>query len=238
MEKKRRFNWGIHLLALLITTGIFIAGILVGNTLQKNVVSSVESDLNEVNQRVLDVQLLLLTENTGYFCDIYEEKLPKLDEENYILGQTLEYLEEKKGVSNPDLKKQYFELELRDYLLMEKANEQCGLGIPILLYFYNNRDCKDCGEQGYEITKLRKDLGKEDKMLRVYTFDGGMSNQSAVVHALIKNLNITEYPTIVLIANNQTIILRGLHDKEEIRSNLDKMMRLSSTPNIINDSQP
>ena len=67
------------------------------------------------------------------------------------------------------LKRSYFLLEIKDYLLMKRLTAKCGIRPTFVLYFYsnNNDNCDDCEKMGYVLTALR------DKYpdLRVYSFD-------------------------------------------------------------------
>src|SRR3990167_2726454 len=66
------------------------------------------------------------------------------------------------------LKRSYFLLEIKDYLLMKRLTEKCGIKPTFILYFYSTKDaCEECQRTGYVLTALR------DKYtdLRVYSFD-------------------------------------------------------------------
>ncbi len=212
MERKMSIN--LYVGAFIITSLLFIAGFLIGSKYQEHIYYSLGEEVRMMEERMMDITLLMLVEDSEYFCEIYNEKLPQLDQDTYLLGEKLEYMENKKGIYDEDTKKRYFELELRDFILMTKAENKCDIDIPMLLYFYNNKDCKKCYEQGYEITKARKDTDKNNKVVRVYTFDGSIN--SAVVRALKEKYNIDEYPTIVVINKNETNKLEGYHNKEEL----------------------
>ncbi len=211
---KRRISINLYIGAFIITSIIFLAGFLLGSKYQEGVYKSLGNEITMIEERIMDVTLLTLVEDSDYFCALYEEKLPELDMDTYVLGEKLEYMENKKGVYDEDTKRRYFELELRDYVLMSKANKNCDMDIPMLIYFYNNRDCGDCYKEGYEITKLRKRIEKENKLLRVYTFDGGID--SAVVRALKEQFKVSEYPTVIIINGNESDKLVGYSSGDEI----------------------
>ncbi len=215
---KRKISVNLYIGAFIITSIIFLAGFMLGSKYQERVYRSLGDEITTIEERIMDVTLLTLVEDSNYFCELYEEKLPELDMDTYQLGEKLEYMENKKGVYDEDTKKRYFELELRDYVLMSKAVDNCGLDTPMLIYFYNNRNCGDCYKEGYEITKVRKRIEKENGILRVYTFDGGID--SAVVRALRKDFGVENYPTIVLIKGNNTKKLEGFNSESEIYQEL------------------
>jgi len=87
------------------------------------------------------------------------------------LGEKLTYAEGQSGFNKRDvesLKRSYFLLEIKDYLLMKRLTAKCGLEPTFILYFYSSQsECKDCEKIGHVLTVLR------DKYpdLRVYSFD-------------------------------------------------------------------
>ena len=92
-------------------------------------------------------------------------------EELNNLAQKLSYTEENLGDKNKeviDLKKYYSLLQVKDYLLVGKINEKCGIKPITIMYFYSNAgDCDDCKREGYVLTKLREEFPE----IRIYSFD-------------------------------------------------------------------
>ncbi|MFA6414702.1 MAG: hypothetical protein WC217_00430 [Candidatus Paceibacterota bacterium] len=87
------------------------------------------------------------------------------------LGNRLSYAEDQLGSTNVQvvqLKKQYYLLQIRDYLITKKLAAACRVKPVIVLYFYSNaNDCKDCDKAGYALSYLRDTYPS----LRVYSFD-------------------------------------------------------------------
>ncbi|OGG92600.1 hypothetical protein A3G63_00290 [Candidatus Kaiserbacteria bacterium RIFCSPLOWO2_12_FULL_52_8] len=87
------------------------------------------------------------------------------------LGNRLSFTEDQLGSSDArviQLKKQYYLLEIRDYLINKKLAAACGTKPVTVLYFYSNKgDCSDCEKAGYALSYLRDTYPK----LRVYSFD-------------------------------------------------------------------
>lgn len=87
------------------------------------------------------------------------------------LGNRLSYTENQLG-SDDDrvilLKKQYYLLEIRDYIINKKLATDCKTKPVTVLYFYSNEgDCEDCEEAGYALSYLRDTYSN----VRVYSFD-------------------------------------------------------------------
>lgn len=189
-------NWKVYVAVLIITLTILGVGVFIGTELSLNVIDNVENKIKHLDSQMQSVELLLLADDDPLFCDIYMEKISDIEQENYVIGQKLEEMETQ-GYYNTELKKNYFELEMRDYLLSVKAKEQCDYHTPLIIYFYNNKNCTDCNEQGNELTTARDELSDRNQLIRTYTFDGGI-NESIVVSSLENKYNITSYPSLII----------------------------------------
>lgn len=157
-----------YLATFLITAAIFATAIFASSVLNGRKIEDVRSIENRVALDILssETQFALLAETS---C---REIGPGfLSQELGPLGQKLSYAEDQGGFNNEDvesLKRSYFLLEIKDYLLMKRLTEKCGIRPTFILYFYSTGNrCEDCEKMGYVLTALR------DKYpdLRVYSFD-------------------------------------------------------------------
>lgn len=157
-----------YIVAFLITALIFGTAIFASNLLSQKKLDDVRSIENRVALDILssETQFALLAETS---CrDIGPGFLSK---ELGPLGEKLSYADSQSGFNLNDfdsLKRSYFLLEIKDYLLMKRLTDKCGIKPTFVLYFYSNKDkCEDCEKMGYVLTALR------DKYpdLRVYSFD-------------------------------------------------------------------
>ncbi|MBX4181610.1 thioredoxin family protein [Candidatus Parcubacteria bacterium] len=157
-----------YLFAFLITAIIFGTAVYASQRLTDKKVEDVRSIENRVALDILssETQFALLEETS---CrDLGPGFLSK---ELGPLGEKLSYAENQTGFSDSDiesLKRSYFILEIKDYLLMKRLTAKCNIKPTFILYFYSTKDkCEDCEKMGYVLTALR------DKYpdLRVYSFD-------------------------------------------------------------------
>lgn len=157
-----------YLIAFVITAAIFGTAIFLSNTLADKKIENVRDIENKVALDILssETQFALLAETS---CrDIGPGFLSK---ELGPLGERLSYAENQSGFNEEDvdsLKRSYFLLEIKDYLLMKRLTEKCRITPTFILYFYSSKErCEDCERMGYVLTALR------DKYpdLRVYSFD-------------------------------------------------------------------
>ncbi len=157
-----------YIIAFLITALIFGTAVFASSSLNDKKVEDVRSIEDRVALDILssETQFALLAETS---CrDIGPGFLSK---ELGPLGEKLSYAENQSDFSAEDLdslKRSYFLLEIKDYLLMKRLTEKCNVKPTFILYFYSTADrCDDCEKMGYVLTALR------DKYpdLRVYSFD-------------------------------------------------------------------
>jgi len=160
-----------YIFAFLITTAIFGTALFISNSLSEKKLSEIENIQDRLALDILasETQSALLEETS---CK-KTNQIP-LTKELGELAERLSAAEEQSGKDDVDivsLKKQYFLLEIRDYLLMKKISVKCGVNPTFILYFYSNQgDCEDCQKMGYVLTALHEEFPD----LRIYSFDYNM----------------------------------------------------------------
>lgn len=157
-----------YLFAFLITALIFGTAVLASNILTDKKLEDVRAIEDRVALDILssETQFALLAETS---CrDIGPGFLSK---ELGPLGERLSYAENQQGFNTEDvetLKRSYFLLEIKDYLLMKRLTEKCNIKPTFILYFYSDEErCEECEKMGYVLTALRDKYPE----LRVYSFD-------------------------------------------------------------------
>jgi hypothetical protein len=157
-----------YLITFLITAAIFATAVFTSSVLNQKKVEDIRSIENRVAIDILssETQFALLGETS---CkDIGPGFLSK---ELGPLGEKLTYAENQSGFSTSDidsLKRSYFLLEIKDYLLMKRLTEKCGIAPTFILYFYTSEGrCRECEMMGFVLTELRERYPE----VRVYSFD-------------------------------------------------------------------
>ena len=201
----------LYLIAFIISAAIFIAGIYVGALLDEGDVQTLSSDVSSLSRQLTTVQLLLLMdENSSAFCPVYESELSAIDDERERLGYELSFLEEKRNIDAPELKKEYFILEAQSHLLSKKLKDLCDVESVLVLYFYSNENCSECGQQGVDILAARDTVASSGIDVRIYSFDGDLG--SPIADAFVNEYDIREYPSVVI----EDRVHSGYIPKEEL----------------------
>lgn len=199
-----------YLIAFGITAAIFITAIVVSNALGAKKLEDVRSIENRVALDILssETQFALLEET--YCSDIGPGFLSK---ELGPLGEKLSFAENQTELSGEELeylKRSYFLLEIKDYLLMKRLTARCGIRPTFILYFYSTEDkCEDCEKMGYVLTAMREKYPN----LRVYSFDYHAPVEAIqTLHSIYKIRD--ELPALII--NNKPYY--GFKDIEELET--------------------
>lgn len=171
--RRQKLDKNKFVAALAITTLIFIAGIFAGNYFSAKKLDQIDTIGQNLRTDTLAIELQydLIAENP---CSSVNST--PLAEELYELASKLDYMENRLGENNQNvlrLKEYYSLLELRHWLFMKKTNKECGNNNTLILYFYSNdADCRQCEEQGFILTWLRKTYPH----VYIYAFDTNIEN--------------------------------------------------------------
>lgn len=209
-----------YIIAFTITAVIFGTAIFVSNIIGQKKLEDVRAIENRVALDILssETQFALLEETS---CkDIGPGFLSK---ELGSLGEKLTYAENQTELNTNDLeylKRSYFLLEIKDYLLMKRLTEKCGIKPTFILYFYSTKDvCENCEKMGYVLTALR------DKYpdLRVYSFDYHFD--VGAINTLVSIYKVkSDLPAMVI--NTQTYY--GFHSMEDLEKTVPALRELAA----------
>jgi len=208
-----------YIIAFSITAVIFGTAIFVSNLISGKKLDDVRAIENRVALDILssETQFALLEETS---CrDIGPGFLSK---ELGSIGEKLTYAENQTEFNIEDLeylKRSYFLLEIKDYLLMKRLTEKCGIKPTFILYFYSTKDvCEDCEKTGYVLTALR------DKYpdLRVYSFDYHFD--VGAIDTLVSIYKVkSDLPALII--NGQTYY--GFHFVEDLEKTVPALKELA-----------
>lgn len=214
-------RWRLYAIAFVITAVIFSTALFISNYFNNLRAAEIRAAQDNISIDILSIetQFDLLAEHS---CrDITESSV--LSTELRSIADRLSYLESQTGVDEEELaqlKRYYSLLQIKDFILMQRVSEKCGLEPVFILYFYSNRgDCEDCEEQGYVLTELAQEYPR----LRVYSFDYNLD--LSPLRTLLQ-INDVEARLPALIIKGEKYY--GLQDTEAIMSILPELPNLKS----------
>jgi len=190
---RKNIQWARYMIALVITIFIFIMGLYVGGYSTNLKFESLYDLQNKIRSETMGTELQYLIAGddpcTLVNMDLFTEEINKI-------GSRLTDMESQLGVDNKgvvSLKEYYHLLEIRHFLFMKKALQECKKKYGLVLYFYSNAgDCSDCKEQGYVLSYVNKKY----PVFGTYSFDINIDNPA--IRTLKRYYNITAVPSIVV----------------------------------------
>ncbi len=203
---------------------IFGTAMYISNTLNGRKLTQLKDIENKLSIDILssEVQYSLLEE-----LSCKEVTSSVLSDELSALAEKISFTEQNFPAGSEQviqLKQSYSLLEIKDYLLMKRISERCGIKSVFVLYFYSNEDtCPDCVKQGYILTDLRETYPE----LRVYSFDYNLD--LSAIKTLISIYKVpADLPALVI--NGQ--VYSGLQTRDSIETvlklNLNKDEKATS----------
>ncbi len=204
----------VFMKTIVLTTFIFIIGILVGYSVDFFRSSDV---LETVQQSELDTQSYLIEQeffNTqgGYNCAIAQKRLGHLAEELGELGYYLVSFEEKNLFKQKEydyLLRKYVLLQIKTYAQFIDIKNQCSLQHNLILYFFDPNDVLS-ERQG----KVLDVLVKKDTGLSVFAINIKYEGD-ILLETLKTHYNVTLTPTLII---NEKMRKEGFVSKEELET--------------------
>lgn len=197
---ERKISVELYVAAFILTVIIFAIGVYIGGIINKNTAEELKTEVKHITSRLQNFQLLFLldneTETSGSFCFVYTHELSLLEDETERMRYKIAYLEESKGTVDEGLKNEYFILETNAYLLSKKINEKCSSNETLVLYFYSNKNCPTCYQQGIDLYEAKQKLRGKNITAKVYAFDGDLN--SSITEAFKVKYDIAGYPLLVI----------------------------------------
>lgn len=222
----RTIDWKKYLFVFIITTLVFFTALFMSDKINERRFAELQDIENRISTDIvsLETQFDLLEELS---CSDINEKTV-LSTELDSLAQRLGFTEGQVGADNPEvirLKRSYTLLQIKDYLLMKKVSQKCGLDPIFILYFYSNKgDCAECTKEGHVLTYLREQYPR----LRVYSFDYNL-DLSALDTLITINKIQGDLPALV-IEDDVYYGFQSIEDVEDILPLEELRESSTSTP--------
>lgn len=202
MKIKRNFSKTRIFIAFVITLLIFTLGLTLGLLLDTQRIqwSERESKQQKADYESLQWQYLFLTstEDKEETCLLLKAAFDKSVTD---LGESLDRVQsyrKQSQINDEDyilIERAYIIDNLKYWILARQYKQECGGEYTIVLYFFSEKNCPICPDQGVILTHYKKIY--EEKLL-VFPINIDLEKQESSVNILINRYNITELPSIVV----------------------------------------
>ena len=198
-ERVKQFDKRTIAAAMLISALLFMSGIGVGYTLNKEKLSGIEKHMDTVIKDMQDFQLQflffdVLGENAT--CPLLENTLSRINEESYEIGTRLDQYAQVNEIKDEreyeTLKREYSRILVSYWLLANKLKEVCSSSASTVIFFIG-KNCKECDNQAFVLTYLKEKLGEK---ILIFTLDLSLDEPS--IEVLKEYYNVTKYPSLVI----------------------------------------
>lgn len=215
-------NARIIISAFIISALLFLSGIYVGYSINREKLSSIETKLIEITSDIQNFQLEflfldVLGENAT--CPLLADTLSEINKESYDIGTRLTSYGSEGEIQDYNeymsTKREYSRLLIGYWLLANKLKTSCKLEANTIVYFFS-KECESCDDQGFVLTYFKKQEGEN---LLVFALDGDLDEPS--IQVLKRHYNILSYPALII--NGES------YDKFLSKGELEEILGASQT---------
>ncbi len=199
---ERKGDVEVFLFALIISSFLFFAGLVIGLNFGEQKMSEFEQKLKESTEEIVSLNVILsMSEslNRSASCDLLRRVASNLGDMAEELGKKVTLMELEGKIMTEEymrMKAEYMKFLINDMMVLSKVKHQCDANYTIIVYFYSNKYCDNCKEQGY-VLDYYKLLHRES--LLIFAIDGDIN--ITLVNALLSAYDVETYPTIVVNGN-------------------------------------
>lgn len=199
---KKRLDAKLLVSALVISGLLFGSGMIIGYMINREKLTSIESEMNSVVQDVQNFQLQflfidVLGENSS--CPLLSATLANINRRSYDIGRYLESYSSQSEIQDYEsylrTRQEYSRLLVNYWLLANKLKKSCEMDAETVLYFYSS-ECSMCEDQAFVLTYLKNKYG--DNLL-IFALDAELDEPST--KTIVGFYNITAFPSIVVGEN-------------------------------------
>jgi len=188
----------IFLTSLAITIVIFVAGLLLGYTLDNFRSDDILDDLklNEIETESYVVEQMFWDSVEEEGCGSIELRMASVSEELGELGNLLASYQSKSLFSDEEfvyLARSYFLQEIKSYSLFVRMKEECNFSNDVILFFYDPEGT-DSESQGYVLDMV---VTRTNHTVMIYSINAEFEGESAI-DSIKLYYNVTTTPTLVI----------------------------------------
>jgi hypothetical protein len=210
-----------YTIAFLLTTLLFIVGILVGwqitNMNTQNVQQQLQMDIVQTQSFELELSLLDRAE-TKDICKYIETRMPEIMKSKVELGRRFDTGDIPDDQAET-LQAQFATSLVRFYLFSQLQEEKCHINKPTVLFFFDKSEASR--EQGLVLDNIVYQMSNEN--ITVFSFGKNLAEKQPIIELLYKLNNITTEPALII--NNTKY--EGFQTREQITAIICKDYNLS-----------
>ena len=217
---EKKFSVQKYISVLFFTLLIFGSGFFLSDYTTKKRIAQLNDLQQNLRTDILSLETQFSILNQAPCANLNESTLTN---ELYSISQKLTSVGSTLGEDDGnflELKKYYSILEIKHWLLLQRAAKECKLPLAFIIYFYeDSHNCPKCEDQGYILTYFREKY----PFLRIYSFD---YNLDLAALKTLKSVFRLQDQTPIMVINSD--VYYGYKNKDELETIMEKYVKLES----------
>lgn len=217
---EKKFSVQKYISVLFFTLLIFGSGFFLSDYTTKKRIAQLNDLQQNLRTDILSLETQFSILNQAPCANLNESTLTN---ELYSISQKLTSVGSTLGEDDGnflELKKYYSILEIKHWLLLQRAAKECKLPLAFIIYFYeDSKNCPQCEDQGYILTYFREKY----PFLRIYSFD---YNLDLAALKTLKSVFRLQDETPIMVINSD--VYYGYKSKDELETIMEKYVKLES----------
>jgi hypothetical protein len=220
MQVKRKISKEKYVAAVIITAIVFILGLTLGILFDNYRIKGAEEEIKqrEIDYLSLQLQYLYLTtlKDNNSSCYALSAAMQKSIKDISESLEKFNTYKDKTRINYDEynlISRIYIIDNIRYWLFSKKMKEECDMNVVNVVYFYSEKTCIECSDQGVVLTYFKKLFG--DKLL-VFPINIDYEGDEPMITVLKGQYNVREYPTLIIEDKKYEGILKSEELKEII----------------------
>ncbi len=214
----KKINLKLYITALIFTVLIFSTAFFISGYINTKKTEELKASEDKIAVDILSFETEFDLAKKSSCADFDDSSVRSgLDS----LASKLNFMEGQLGSDNPEvfrLKRYYSLLQIRDYLLTNRMNEQCNFHTIFVIDFYSKLDnCQDCQTQEYILQAIHDEYPN----IEIYSFD--YNADSSAIKTLTTIHDLPKTPPFLSINGKYYAPFSSLSDMEGILAPLLKL---------------
>lgn len=209
----------VFITAGILTAIVFSSGIMLGWYMDRNRVSILQSQINDLQVSFANIDLensfYQTVANQSTLCQLYINRATKFSEEADKLGNLINNFKTINQFDKEDidsLKEKYTVINLQFWLQVVNLKKNCEYNATTVLYFYKILECDECVAQGLVLDNMKKARPSE---LMIFAID--RDTNLGIVGLLKGVYNVTRVPFVVI---NERTGISGFRNETALRTHI------------------
>ncbi len=221
-KQEREISKQRFVVAGIITLLVFLVGILFGMFVdnERFAYQNKQSEIQRLDYESLQLQYLYINyiAEQNETCTALSKALEKTTSELGDLLDKVLSVKDQNPIRNPDYEniyRSYLQSNFKYWILAERAKEKCNFQSVIILYFFSEKNCEICPEQGVVLTYFKKKFGEN---VLIFPVNVDLGQEETFIGLITSSYNVNTLPSLYIEGE----LYQGVVSKQDLSEILCK----------------